>query len=328
MSKLAQSLIAEYFDADFYLAANPDVAREGVDPLDHYVKFGAREGRSPAPWFDASAHRTAASLGPADDPFLHFITSEPARARQLQSAQSRNPAATGSRRAKPLMQPFYALAPQAAGDHAVVFTAIAGPRHALPNNTTVWPDMRVFGDTPIDLSRWRFQPSLYWDAHPKLTVLFHKYCLASFFPEGTKLIWADSRVSAQQPILEQMSTALDEADLCVFSHYERDCVYDELVGILKGGRASFEEVQDFERRLRDEDFPEHDGLYETGLIGMKAGAATSLAMRRVFGLARRHLARDQVTLPLALRGAGLKLHVFNDGATNLRNTPGVFVHPW
>ena len=35
------------FDADFYLATNPDVRNSGADPLHHYMKFGAIEGRAP-----------------------------------------------------------------------------------------------------------------------------------------------------------------------------------------------------------------------------------------------------------------------------------------
>ena len=35
------------FDTDFYLATNPDVRNSGADPLHHYMKFGAIEGRAP-----------------------------------------------------------------------------------------------------------------------------------------------------------------------------------------------------------------------------------------------------------------------------------------
>ena len=35
------------FDADFYLATNPDVRNSGADPLHHYMKFGAVEDRAP-----------------------------------------------------------------------------------------------------------------------------------------------------------------------------------------------------------------------------------------------------------------------------------------
>ena len=41
--------IAPYFDASFYLATYRDVADAGIDPLDHYIKHGAREGTEPGP---------------------------------------------------------------------------------------------------------------------------------------------------------------------------------------------------------------------------------------------------------------------------------------
>ncbi|MGE0046089.1 MAG: glycosyltransferase [Hyphomonadaceae bacterium] len=70
---------AAAFDAEYYLAANPDVRRAGIDPALHYVRHGWIEGRSPSPHFHlfARAHeRTnpvlrwlsegAPALNPAD----------------------------------------------------------------------------------------------------------------------------------------------------------------------------------------------------------------------------------------------------------------------
>jgi hypothetical protein len=37
------------FDAEWYLREYGDVARAGIDPLRHYVEFGAKEGRWPNP---------------------------------------------------------------------------------------------------------------------------------------------------------------------------------------------------------------------------------------------------------------------------------------
>lgn len=44
----------DYFDAEFYLAGNPDVARAGIDPARHFHAQGAAEGRLPAPGFPAA----------------------------------------------------------------------------------------------------------------------------------------------------------------------------------------------------------------------------------------------------------------------------------
>jgi hypothetical protein len=35
------------FDPTYYLARSPDIAQVGIDPLVHYVDWGAREGRHP-----------------------------------------------------------------------------------------------------------------------------------------------------------------------------------------------------------------------------------------------------------------------------------------
>ena len=40
------------FDKSWYLQQYPDVATKGIDPVRHYLKFGAREGRNPGPHFD------------------------------------------------------------------------------------------------------------------------------------------------------------------------------------------------------------------------------------------------------------------------------------
>ena len=41
------------FDSDWYLATNPEVAASGVNPLVHYLRIGATEGRAPHPLFDS-----------------------------------------------------------------------------------------------------------------------------------------------------------------------------------------------------------------------------------------------------------------------------------
>lgn len=42
------------FDVAHYLASNPDVAASGLDPLGHFLEWGAREGRDPNSHFDVS----------------------------------------------------------------------------------------------------------------------------------------------------------------------------------------------------------------------------------------------------------------------------------
>ena len=42
------------FDSTWYLKNNPDVQASGMDPIDHYEKYGANEGRAAGPSFDTA----------------------------------------------------------------------------------------------------------------------------------------------------------------------------------------------------------------------------------------------------------------------------------
>jgi CDP-glycerol glycerophosphotransferase len=63
------------FDRDYYLNKNPDVAASGMDPIEHYVQYGAAEGRDPSAWFSTTFYLTSnADVKAAQvNPLRHFI---------------------------------------------------------------------------------------------------------------------------------------------------------------------------------------------------------------------------------------------------------------
>ncbi|MGO9739048.1 MAG: glycosyltransferase [Desulfomonilaceae bacterium] len=67
--------ISGLFDKSYYLATGPDVANPIADPIIHYLRKGAAEGRDPNPWFDTiyyiSTHPSTISAG--INPLFHFI---------------------------------------------------------------------------------------------------------------------------------------------------------------------------------------------------------------------------------------------------------------
>jgi hypothetical protein len=62
------------FDEAWYLAENEDVAKEGVDPVEHFINHGATEGRNPSPMFDLRQYleinTDVAAAGM--NPLIHF----------------------------------------------------------------------------------------------------------------------------------------------------------------------------------------------------------------------------------------------------------------
>lgn len=63
------------FDHEWYLTQNPEVAKAGIDPLDHYLETGGREGRDPSPRFNTAYYyeinKEARQQG--INPLLHFL---------------------------------------------------------------------------------------------------------------------------------------------------------------------------------------------------------------------------------------------------------------
>jgi hypothetical protein len=70
-----RALVAEAFDAAYYLGMNPDVADAGGDALSHFLVAGWREGRDPNPQFSVrdylEAYDDVARAGV--NPFLHYL---------------------------------------------------------------------------------------------------------------------------------------------------------------------------------------------------------------------------------------------------------------
>jgi hypothetical protein len=66
------------FDAEFYLAHNPDVRDSGMNPLLHYELHGAAEGRKPHPLFEPGYYLAQCPDAQAAgmNPLEHFIKSD------------------------------------------------------------------------------------------------------------------------------------------------------------------------------------------------------------------------------------------------------------
>ena len=71
------------FDTAWYLSRYPDVARDGIAPIRHYLQSGAREGRWPNPLFDSAwylqQYPDVARSG--TNPLLHYILTGAAQGR-------------------------------------------------------------------------------------------------------------------------------------------------------------------------------------------------------------------------------------------------------
>lgn len=65
---------SEMFDADWYLEQNPSIAAAGTNPLTHYLRWGAAEGRDPNPLFSTAWYleRNPDVAAASINPLLHY----------------------------------------------------------------------------------------------------------------------------------------------------------------------------------------------------------------------------------------------------------------
>ncbi len=73
------------FDREWYLSKYPDVATLNVDPVVHYLRYGASEGRNPNSWFVSRSYlRANPDVGLAGvNPFVHYIRHGALEGRQI-----------------------------------------------------------------------------------------------------------------------------------------------------------------------------------------------------------------------------------------------------
>jgi tetratricopeptide (TPR) repeat protein len=72
---LARVASSSLFDQRYYLTSNPDVADAGVDPVIHYIDFGAQELRNPSTFFNTREYllRNPVVTALTLNPLLHYI---------------------------------------------------------------------------------------------------------------------------------------------------------------------------------------------------------------------------------------------------------------
>lgn len=72
--RIIHALVAgsRFFDKDFYLMRNPDVRRAGIDPVQHYIDSGWREGRMPCDLSGALAQALFQKSGRSSNPILYL----------------------------------------------------------------------------------------------------------------------------------------------------------------------------------------------------------------------------------------------------------------
>jgi hypothetical protein len=84
-------------------------------------------------------------------------------------------------------------------------------------------------------------------------------------PDYDITVWIDANTSVDQKLYDYIEKYKDN-DITFKKHPDRDCIYDELKEVVFWSKETQNNGQFLFNRYKKENYPEHNGLYETNII--------------------------------------------------------------
>jgi len=132
--------------------------------------------------------------------------------------------------------------------------------------------------------------------------------LAHQFIDASYSIWMDARVAARVPLRPLIEEWLKEADVAVYRHAKRSCIYAEAEEVYKQGLDEPARILAQTKVYREVNFPPNAGLAECSIIARRHTDAVVRFNNAWWSEYCRHTVRDQISFPVVARQTGLKVH--------------------
>ena len=94
----------------------------------------------------------------------------------------------------------------------------------------------------------------------------HKILCENYVGDYDYSIWVDGKIKITGDLLEIIRRYHLHSPLLCFSHYERDCIYQEADVCKSMGKGNAAEIDHQITKYKSEDYPEHNGLVDTCVL--------------------------------------------------------------
>ena len=242
------------FDRTWYLEKYQDVAKSKLDPLDHYLRFGAAEGRDPGPNFSTEAycevHQDVKKAGL--NPLVHYILHGQNENRVVYSAHEGHELYTTYRGRKLLRNErrfknaptsidvtrsnaevtFSKNSTRPTDKRIIVYTCLFGNYEALREPPAPDPRVKwiVFTDNP-DLTSEIFDVVLITEALSSVrrTSRLPKILAHRYLPPHDISLYVDASLQVVgSDVVGFVEWALGDADAALFKHHELRSIFEEI----------------------------------------------------------------------------------------------------
>lgn len=196
----------------------------------------------------------------------------------------------------------------------VVYTCITGSKDNLNEDMNVKGAKAVcFTDDPnLKSEKWeiRMIPNLYKDIRRDSRTV--KMLPHIFFPDAEYSMYVDGNIICKVPIQRVIDEWLQDNDIAVFRHHNRDCLFQEAKECIRLGLDTKEAVESHVERYTG--FPEHKGLYQCGVILRRHTPRIKRLNEAWFAQYMTGCKRDQVSFPYALEQEGISIFAIDSYA--------------
>lgn len=160
-------------------------------------------------------------------------------------------------------------------------------------------DIKVFGEYS-EFKRPVMNAKIY-------KILAHQYIDADIS------IWVDGNLFLKVPAEKLVKEWLGSADMAVFKHFDRDCVYEEAEAAKGLGGEAIPYINRHIEFYESIDYPRHAGLYECNFIIRRHNKRVEVFNNAWWSEICRHSNRDQLSFPYVLSKSDIKLNVLKEG---------------
>lgn len=170
---------------------------------------------------------------------------------------------------------------------------------------------------------WQVRPIAYTNPDNTRICRYVKTHPEELLPGYDASVWMDSNIRIMTSAVYERIVELYESGSLIASinHPERDCIYDEAFEVMYIRYEQEHVVVDWCHKLRQEGYPKHNGLYETGVMFR---AHTNEKIQAVdamwWNCIEKYSKRDQLSFNYVLWRLGVKCDYFLDKTQCSRNS--------
>ena len=190
-----------------------------------------------------------------------------------------------------------------------IYTSIVNGKDSLKDPLAQDVDRILFTDRPADHAgaAWDVRPACQIFVDPRRSSRAHKILGHQYLPGYDYSLWIDGSIRLLASARDLVDTYLHDADVALFLHPERDCLYEEATICADAGHDDASVLAEQVAKYRGAGHPEHAGLNECAVILRRHNAPVAAFNEAWWSEYCQHSCRDQVSVNYVLRTTGVRL---------------------